>query len=80
MSLFLATHNCILGEVKKLLVAASGYEELFCNVINSCVAKFEQKDYLLPEEKYDLVKVTAIIIIVIVYWFMYHKGGHSSMM
>lgn len=61
MSLFLATHNCILGEVKKLLVAATGFEELFCNVINSCVAKFEQKDYLLPEEKYDLVKVTAFL-------------------
>jgi len=57
MSMFLATHNVILTQVKASLSRIPGYEDVLCSIIKTCVCWYEQKQYLLPEEKYNIVKV-----------------------
>ena len=57
MGIFLGTHNVIMEEIKKSLPSIAGYEDILCNIVNICVSWFEQKQYLLPEEKYAIVKV-----------------------
>ena len=62
VSMFLATHNVLLTQVKVVLSRISGFEEVFCNIINTCISWYEQKLYLLPDEKYTIVKVGDILI------------------
>lgn len=62
ISLFLASHNAISSKVKEVMTVASGYQDLFCHVINLCVSRYEGRLYLLPEEKYDLVKVIGFLL------------------
>jgi hypothetical protein len=57
ISMFLATHNVILTQLKTSMSRITGFEEVFCNVVNTCVSWYEQKLYLVPEEKYTIVKV-----------------------
>lgn len=57
ISMFLATHNVILTQVKASLSRIAGYEDVLCSIIKTCVCWYEQKQYLLPEEKYNIVKV-----------------------
>jgi len=57
VSMFLATHNVILTQIKAELACIAGYEDVLCSIIRTCVCWYEQKQYLLPEEKYNIVKV-----------------------
>jgi len=57
ISMFLATHNVILTQVKTGLSRITGYEDVLCSIIKTCICWYEQKQYLLPEEKYNIVKV-----------------------
>lgn len=57
ISMFLATHNVILTQVKASLSRITGYEDVLCSIIKTCVCWYEQKQYLLPEQKYDIIKV-----------------------
>jgi len=63
MSMFLATHNVILTQVKAGLSRIAGYEDVLCSIIRTCVCWYEQKQYLLPEEKYNIVKVWMAALI-----------------
>jgi len=55
--MFLATHNVILAQVKAGLSRITGYEDVLCSIIKTCICWYEQKQYLLPEEEYNIVKV-----------------------
>jgi len=57
MSMFLATHNVILTQVKAGLSRITGYEDVLCSIIRTCICWYEQSQYLLPEDKYNIVKV-----------------------
>lgn len=57
LSMFLATQNKIRDTLKETLAQIPGYEDLLCDVINLAVYMFENKMYLLPNEKLMLVKV-----------------------
>ena len=56
-SMFLATNNSIMTEVKKAMKEIPGYEGLICDIINTCVSNYEHHVYLKPAEKHVLVKV-----------------------
>lgn len=59
--MFLATNDIIRTNLKKALDdperGVPGYDEILCDVINTSVQMFENKLYLLPQEKHILVKV-----------------------
>ena len=59
--MFLATNDVIRANLKKALDDQTngvvGYEEILADVINTSVQMFENKLYLLPQEKHILVKV-----------------------
>lgn len=38
------------------------YEELLCDVVNTCVKMYEDKYYLLSSEKHMLVKVSYLLV------------------
>jgi cytoplasmic FMR1 interacting protein len=61
LSMFLATNDIIRTNLKKALddpeKGVPGYDEILCDVINTSVQMFENKLYLLPQEKHILVKV-----------------------
>jgi cytoplasmic FMR1 interacting protein len=59
--MFLATNDIIRTNLKRALddpeKGVPGYDEILCDVINTSVQMFENKLYLLPQEKHILVKV-----------------------
>lgn len=61
LSMFLATNDIIRVNLKKALDdpnnGVPGYDDILCDVINTSVQMFENKMYLLPQEKHILVKV-----------------------
>ncbi len=57
LSMFLATQGKIRDTLKDNLEKIKNYEDLFCDIINACLAMFESKAYLTPAEKHMLVKV-----------------------
>ena len=57
--MFLANHNVMLTNLKKTVQEIPGYEELLSDVINTCTNLFENKQYLLPNEKHGIVKVVG---------------------
>ncbi|XP_074651924.1 cytoplasmic FMR1-interacting protein 2-like isoform X2 [Tubulanus polymorphus] len=57
LSMLLATQNKVRDSLKENLQQITGYEELLADIVNQCVIMFENKIYLLPEEKHMLVKV-----------------------
>jgi len=61
LSMFLATNDIIRTNLKRALddpeKGVPGYDDLLCDVINTSVQMFENKLYLLPQEKHILVKV-----------------------
>jgi cytoplasmic FMR1 interacting protein len=65
LSMFLATNDIIRSNLKKALddpeKGIPGYDEILCDVINTSVQMFENKLYLLPQEKHILVKVNIQI-------------------
>ena len=57
LSMFLATQNKIRDTLKENLQEIPNHEELFSEVINLAVYMYENKMYLLPDEKHMLIKV-----------------------
>ena len=57
LSMFLATQSKIRDVLKETLQTIPNYEELLCDVVNLCVYMYENKMYLLPDDKHMLVKV-----------------------
>lgn len=55
--MFLATNDQITVLIKNCLQEVSGYEDLLCDIINICVKHYEEKSYLVPDEKHMLLKV-----------------------
>jgi cytoplasmic FMR1 interacting protein len=59
--MFLATNDIIRSNLKKALddpdKGVAGFEEILADVINTSVEMYENKLYLLPQEKHMLVKV-----------------------
>jgi len=64
-SMFLATNNSIMAEVKRSMNEVPGYEGLMCDIINTYVEKFENNVYLKPTEKHLLVKVIGFCLYLI---------------
>lgn len=63
LSMNLAVQNKIRDTLKATLVEIPGYEELLSDVINICLHMYETRMYLEPSEKYMLVKVGYLLII-----------------
>ena len=42
-----------------------GHEDLFCDIINTSMHQYENKDYLTPAEKHLLVKVMGFCLYLI---------------
>lgn len=57
LSLFLASHDQITQELKKKLRQVQNYEDLMLDIINICMIYYEEKRYLVPEDKHMLLKV-----------------------
>ena len=56
LSMFLATQGKIRDTLKENLEKIKGHEDLFCDIINTSMHQYENKDYLTPAEKHLLVK------------------------
>ncbi|CAF1631788.1 unnamed protein product [Adineta ricciae] len=65
LSMFLATNDKIRTMLKTSLAQIEGYEELLADVVNTSVHMFENKLYLLPNEKHMLVKVIGFSLFLI---------------
>ena len=61
LSMFLATQGKIRDTLKENLEKIRNYEELLCDIVNTCMTMFETKAYLTPAEKHMLVKVTFVL-------------------
>ncbi|XP_064636208.1 cytoplasmic FMR1-interacting protein-like isoform X2 [Lineus longissimus] len=59
LSMLLATQNKIRDNLKESLQLIPGYEDLLAEIVNLCVYMYENKTYVLPEEKHMMVKVMA---------------------
>ena len=57
LSMFLATQNKIRDTLKEAMQQIPNYEDLLCDIVNLCVYMYENKMYLLPNEKHMMVKV-----------------------
>jgi cytoplasmic FMR1 interacting protein len=56
LSLFFATNNSITNMIKKNLEEVPGFEEVLVETINLCCTHYEAQMYIVPEEKYQLLK------------------------
>ena len=65
LSMFLATQGKIRDNLKDTLKVVKNHEELFCDIINTCLTMFESKTYLTPAEKHVLVKVMGFSLFLI---------------
>jgi cytoplasmic FMR1 interacting protein len=66
--MFLATQNKIRDTLKETLQSIPSFEDLLCDVINLCAYMFENKMFLLPNEKHMLVKVNGIFYLMKFYF------------
>ncbi len=57
LSLFLGQQNKLRDTLKFELSKTVGFDELLADVVNTCVAMFEERHFILPSEKHMLVKV-----------------------
>jgi cytoplasmic FMR1 interacting protein len=61
LSMFLATNDVIRSTLKRALDdptrSCTGYEEILADIVNASVQMFENRMYLLPQEKHVLIKV-----------------------
>ena len=57
LSMFLGTHNSIISSVKLGLRDITGSEDLFCGIVNTGVRLYENQMYMLPTDKYGIIKV-----------------------
>lgn len=60
--MFLALQNKIRDNLKESLESISGYEELFCDLVNLFTNMYECKQFVLPSEKHMLVKVIGFTL------------------
>ncbi|KAM7539533.1 hypothetical protein Aperf_G00000032396 [Anoplocephala perfoliata] len=59
VSIFLATQRIIRDKLKDSLTQIDGFEDILAEIINSSVSMYENRVYVLPEEKHTLVMVIA---------------------
>ncbi|VDM25559.1 unnamed protein product [Hydatigera taeniaeformis] len=59
VSMFLATQKIIRDKLKDSLSQIDGFEDILAEIINSSVNMYENRVYVLPEEKHTLVMVIA---------------------
>ncbi|KAL5113064.1 hypothetical protein TcWFU_010192 [Taenia crassiceps] len=59
VSMFLATQKIIRDKLKDCLSQIDGFEDILAEIINSSVSMYENRVYVLPEEKHTLVMVIA---------------------
>lgn len=57
LSLFLASHDKITEELKTKLAVISNYDELIIDIITTCINYYENKRYLVPDDKHMYLKV-----------------------
>ncbi len=57
LTMFLATNNSILTQVKTKMRETEGYEGLFCDIINTFVKMYEDHLWVLPDQKLRIIKV-----------------------
>ncbi|XP_074650869.1 cytoplasmic FMR1-interacting protein 1-like [Tubulanus polymorphus] len=62
MTLWLATKKEIGNNLKKKLIEIPGFEKILAEIIKTCVHMYEDHKYLIPEEKYTLVKAIGFCI------------------
>ncbi|XP_006821526.2 cytoplasmic FMR1-interacting protein 2-like [Saccoglossus kowalevskii] len=62
LSMFLANHDKITNTLKEYLEKIPGYEELLADIVNMCSFHYENKMYLLPNEKHLLLKVMGFCL------------------
>lgn len=58
VSIFLATQKIIRDKLKDSLTQIDGFEDILAEIINSSVSMYENRVYVLPEEKHTLVMVS----------------------
>lgn len=63
VTLFLAEQKIIRDTLKNRLMSVNGYEDLFIEIINNSAYMYENKVYLLPEEKHMHVIVKKCYIV-----------------
>ncbi|KAL7063158.1 hypothetical protein AAHC03_0794 [Spirometra sp. Aus1] len=59
VSMFLATQKIIRDKLKEALTEIEGFEDILAEIINNSVSMYENRVYVLPEEKHTLVMVVA---------------------
>ena len=59
VSMFLATQKIIRDKLKDNLCQIDGFEDILSEIINSSVNMYENRVYVLPEEKHTLVMVNS---------------------
>ena len=57
LSLFLASHDKITEDLKTKLAVISNYDELIIDIITTCINYYENKRYLVPDDKHMYLKV-----------------------
>lgn len=62
LSMFLAMQNKIRDNLKESLESITGYEELFCDLVNLFTNMYDCNQYVLPYEKHMLVKVIGFAL------------------
>ena len=68
VSMFLATQKIIRDKLKDNLTQIEGFEDILAEIINSSVGMFENRVYVLPEEKHTLVMVILFNALLIFYF------------
>lgn len=63
VSMFLATQKIIRDKLKDCLSQIDGFEDILAEIINSSVSMYENRVYVLPEEKHTLVMVISVLLI-----------------
>lgn len=67
VSIFLAKQKIIRDTLKESLIAIDGYEDLLIEIIHNSAQMYENKVYILPEEKHTHVIVNPGLVLVHVF-------------
>ncbi|XP_071951857.1 cytoplasmic FMR1-interacting protein 2-like isoform X1 [Antedon mediterranea] len=62
VTLFLAINDKITTTLKSKIQEIQGHEELLIDIVNICSDMYENKQYVLPQEKHMLLKVMAFAL------------------
>ena len=57
LTMFLATHDKITQDLKEKLAVISNYDELIIDIITTCINYYENRRFLVPDDKHMYLKV-----------------------